>query len=96
VAYLAFAGLWFWFLSRAQSEVQWLSSPNDWIIRLIQFVGLVAVLGTIAPVANVGAVFADPARGWWAKVSSVSIALACLAAIWFVISLKLITLQIAY
>lgn len=91
---LAFAGLWFWFLSHKGSE--WFSSSNDGLIRLIQLVGLVGVVGAVAPLAYVGVVFADPARSWWAKVSSLSIAVACLAFIWFVISLKLITLQIAY
>jgi CubicO group peptidase (beta-lactamase class C family) len=91
---LAFAGLWFWFLSHSGSD--WFNSSNDWIIRLIQLVGLVGVVGAVAPLVYVGVVFADPARSWWAKVSSVSIALACLACIWFAFSLHLITAQIAY
>jgi CubicO group peptidase (beta-lactamase class C family) len=91
---LAVAGLWFWFLSHKGSA--WFSSSNDGTIRLIQLVGLVGVVGAIAPLAYVGVVFADPARSWWAKVSSLAIAIACLACIWFLISLKLITLQIAY
>ena len=91
---LAFAGLWFWFLTHQSPD--WLSSSNDGIIRLIQLVGLVGVVGAIAPVANVVAVFADAGRSWWAKVSSVGIAAACLACIWFAFSLHLITLNIAY
>ncbi|WP_372783202.1 serine hydrolase domain-containing protein [Phenylobacterium sp.] len=91
---LAFAGLWFWFLS--QKDIQWFSSGTDGIIRLIQLVGLVGVLGTLAPLANVATVFGDASRGWWAKVSSVSIAVACVACIWFAFSLRLITLHIAY
>jgi hypothetical protein len=91
---LAFAGLWFWFLSHKGSD--WFSSSNDGIIRLIQVVGVVGVVGAIAPLANVSVVFADPARSWWAKVSSVAIAVACLACIWFAFSLRLITAQIAY
>jgi hypothetical protein len=91
---LAFAGLWFWFLSHKGSD--WFSSSNDGIIRLIQLVGLVGVVGAIVPLANVATVFGDASRGWWAKVSSVSIALACLACIWFAFSLRLITLNIAY
>ena len=91
---LAFAGLWFWFLSHKGSE--WFSSSNDGTIRLIQLVGVIGVVGLVAPLANVGVVFADPARSWWAKVSSVAIAVACLACIWFAFSLRLITLHIAY
>ena len=91
---LTFAGLWFWFMS--QKDVQWFSSSTDGIIRLIQLVGLVGVVGALAPLANVGAVFGDSSRSWWAKVSSVLIAVACVACVWFAISLKLVTLQIAY
>jgi hypothetical protein len=91
---LAFAGLWCWFMTHQSPD--WLSSSNDGIIRLIQVVGLVGVVGVIAPVANVATVFADSERSWWAKVSSVGIAAACLACIWFAFSLHLITLKIAY
>ncbi len=91
---LAFAGLWFWFMSHKGSA--WFSSSNDGTIRLIQLVGLVGVVGAIASIMNVGAVFSDPSRSWWAKVSSLAIAMACVAFIWFAFSLRLITLQIAY
>lgn len=94
LAYIAFTGLWFWFLN--QKGIDWFSSGTDWIIRLIQVVGLAAIVGAIAPLSNVGQVFSDPSRGWFAKVSSVAIAAASVAGIWFVISLKLITATIAY
>jgi len=91
IVFLAFAWLWYWLMSQRH-----LGSETDWIIRLIQLVGLVGVVGTVAPILNVRQVWNDAGRGWWARVSSVAIAAACLAAIWFVVSLKLITLQIAY
>ncbi|MET0272308.1 MAG: serine hydrolase domain-containing protein [Phenylobacterium sp.] len=94
VTWLVFAGSWVWFLS--QKDDNWFSSGHDWIIRLIQLVGLVGVVGTLAVLANVVQVFRDPTRSWWAKVSSVLIAIACLACVWFVVSLRLITPQIAY
>jgi hypothetical protein len=94
VAYVAFTGLWFWFLN--QKGIDWFSSGTDGIIRLIQLIGVVAVVGAVAPIVNVGQVFSDPRRGWFAKVSSVVIALACVAGVWFAISLKLITPTIAY
>jgi type III secretory pathway component EscS len=96
VAYLLFAWLWFWFLSHGQKDIQWLSSANDWIIRLIQLVGVIAIVGTVASIGNAATILRDPARSWWAKVSSVSIALACAAGVWFTLSLHLITLRIAY
>ncbi|MEO8113461.1 MAG: serine hydrolase domain-containing protein, partial [Phenylobacterium sp.] len=91
---LMFAGLWFWFLS--QRGDQWFSSSHDWIIRLIQLVGLVGVVGVIAPLANAATILPDASRSWWAKVSSLLIAVACLAFIWFIITLRLIMPHIVY
>jgi len=91
---LIFVGLWYWFMSHR--DIQWLSSETDGIIRMIQVVGLLCVVGALAPLANAATVIADSSRSWFAKVSSVSIAWACLAGIWFMISLRLITLHIAY
>jgi CubicO group peptidase (beta-lactamase class C family) len=93
---LIFFVSWLMFLSRAESDLQGLSSANDWILRIIQLIGVVGVIGVIAPLANAAVIFTQPGRSWWAKVSSTFIAIACLATVWFVISLRLITLHIAY
>jgi CubicO group peptidase (beta-lactamase class C family) len=90
--YLVFGYLWYWLVFQAPRA----AAADDGTVRLIQALGVVCMIGTVAPLLNVGMVFAEPARGWWARVSSVAIAAACLAAIWFVISLKLITLTLAY
>jgi CubicO group peptidase (beta-lactamase class C family) len=90
--YLVFGYLWYWLMTHGGHA----SSDSDGTVRLIQLFGLVCVIGTIAPILNVGAVFADPARGWWARVSSVGILAACAAAIWFTLSLHLISPNIDY
>jgi CubicO group peptidase (beta-lactamase class C family) len=91
-AYLVFGYLWYWLLTRGGHA----SSDSDGIVRLIQLFGVVCVVGTVAPLMNVATVFGDSTRGWWAKLSSVAIAAACLACVWFVVSLRLISLNIAY
>jgi CubicO group peptidase (beta-lactamase class C family) len=96
LTFVVFGGLWLWLLSAGLKDLAMLSSSKDWVFRIIQIVGLVGIVGAVAPLMNVGAVFADPSRGWWAKVSSVAIAFACLAAIWFALSLHLITPKIVY
>ena len=90
--YLAFGYLWYWLLTKGGHA----SSDGDGTVRLIQLLGVVCLVGTVAPLMIVGMVFAAPARSWWAKVSSVAIASACLAAIWFTLSLHLITPNIDY
>jgi len=72
------------------------SSSVDWAFRLLQFVGLIGVVGTLAPVANAVVVLGDPSRGWWAKVVGVAIATACLATVWFAFAERLLTLRLAY
>ena len=91
VVWLVFAWLWYWLMSQRH-----LGSQTDGIIRLIQVVGVIGIVGTTAPLANAAHIWRDAERGPLAKVSSTAIAAACLAAIWFVVSLKLITLDIAY
>jgi CubicO group peptidase (beta-lactamase class C family) len=93
---LVFLLSWFVLVASATSDLAFLSSDSDWLLRLMQLIGLVGVIGVLAPLANVAVVAGDPARSWWAKVSSVLIAIACLATIWFAFSLRLITLNLAY
>ena len=88
--WLGFAWCWYWLMGQRH-----LGSETDGTIRLIQLVGVVAMLATLAPLANVAQIWRD-GRGPWARVSSAAIAAACLAAIWFTVSLKLITPTIAY
>jgi hypothetical protein len=89
-------GLWLAFLQYAESSLTGASSASDGLIRGIQLVGLVGCIGALVTLANVGQVFADPSRSWFAKLSSVLIAIAAIAFVWFQFSLDLITLKLAY
>lgn len=93
---LVFLLSWFVLVASATSNLAFLSSDSDWLLRLMQLIGLVGVIGVVAPLANVALVAGDRSRSWWAKVSSVLIATACLATVWFAFSLRLITLNLAY
>jgi len=93
---VACAGLWLWFLSYAESSLTGASSASDGLIRGIQLVGVIGCVGALVTLANVGQVFVDGSRSWFAKLSSVLIAVAALAFIWFQFSLDLITLHLAY
>ena len=91
-AYLLFGYLWYWLLTGGGHA----SSGSDGTVRLIQLVGVVCIVGTVAPLLNVRAAFSDPARSRWSRLSCLAIAAACLAAIWFTLSLHLITANIDY
>ncbi|HEY3948914.1 serine hydrolase domain-containing protein [Phenylobacterium sp.] len=92
---LAFAGLWLWFIGMAESDLSGASASTDWIVRLIQLVGLVGVVGIAATVANVAVVWRSD-RGWFAKLSSVGLALASVGFAWIAFSQHLITAGSAY
>ncbi len=93
---IACVGLWFWFLTYAETDLQAASSASDGILRMLQLVGVVGSLGSLVALANAGTILTDGTRSWWAKVSSVLIALACVAFVWFQFSLHLLTLNLAY
>jgi len=93
---LIFLLSWFALVAAAEVDLAFLSSGVDWLLRLMQLVGLIGVIGALAAVANVVVVVGDRSRSWWAKLSSVLIAIACLATVWFAFSEHLITLGLAY
>jgi len=78
------------------SNLELLSSENDWMFRVIQLIGLVGVIGTLAVLANAAVVLGDRTRSWWAKLVSVVIAAACVAVVWFAFADHLLTLRLAY
>ena len=93
---MASVGLWLWFLTYAEGSIAGASSASDGLIRGIQVVSLVGCLGSLVALANVGEVWRNGDRGWWAKLSSLAIAIAAVAFVWFQFSLHLITLKLAY
>jgi CubicO group peptidase (beta-lactamase class C family) len=93
---LFFAG-WLVLLQLAETHIELLSTADDWVLRVIQAFGAIGVVGAIFP-----AVFAllcfvlQSRRGWWTKLSSVAVALACVASVWFAFSLNLLTQKLVY
>jgi hypothetical protein len=72
-----------------------LSTALDPWIRLIQLIGLVCVAGAAAAVWNAWITFRGR-RDWWAKVSSVIVALALLDLVWFSFAFSLISVHLNY
>lgn len=93
---MAGVGLWTWYLTYALGSPAGASSASDGIIRGIQLVSIVGCLGSLVALANVAQVWRDGSRSWWAKLSSLAIAIAAVAFVWFQFSLHLITLKLAY
>ena len=68
----------------------------DWILRGLQILGVVGVIGTVIPVLEFATALRDPARPWWTKASDGLILLAAFATIWFAYSQNLLTVGLKY
>jgi CubicO group peptidase (beta-lactamase class C family) len=70
-------------------------APSDASLRLFQGIGVLAIVGIVAVVANAWCAWHAPGR-WWRKTNSTALVLACCATIWFVCSLHLLTPHLNY
>jgi CubicO group peptidase (beta-lactamase class C family) len=95
ILHLLFYAGWFAVLLRLQADVAGPGSGFDGTLRLIQLVGVLAILGIAAAAMNAWHAWRAPA-GWWRRLNSVVLLAACLATLWFVVSLHLLGLHLDY
>ena len=67
-----------------------LDDPINGFLRMAQFFSLLGLIGALVAIWNLVVVWTDRASGWWAKGSSLIIAIACVAFGWFVLAFHLI------
>jgi hypothetical protein len=94
ILHLLFFCGWVYVLVQMNADIANMSNDLDGTLRLIQLVGVLAIVGTIAVLAN--ARYAWRATGWWRKLNSVALVLACFATMWFAFSLHLLNLHLNY
>lgn len=95
ILHLLFFCGWVYVLVQMNADIANMSNDLDGALRLIQLVGVLAIVGTIAVLAN--ARYAWRATGgWWRKLNSVALVLACFATMWFAFSLHLLNLHLNY
>jgi CubicO group peptidase (beta-lactamase class C family) len=70
--------------------------PLDIWLRLLQLLCLLGVIGAGLAVWNAVRVWGERGRSWWAKTSVTLIAAACLAFVWFVVTLQLVSPSLNY
>jgi CubicO group peptidase (beta-lactamase class C family) len=68
----------------------------DPMLRGLQVLCLLGVVGAALGAWNAARVWADRTRSWWAKTSVTASALALLAFVWFVVTLQLVTPGLNY
>ncbi len=93
--YLLFAAGWVYVLKLADDSFVNLGNGLDVTLRLIQLVGLLAVIGSVAAIMNACHAWREQGR-WWRKANSAVLVLACVAMLWFTFGLHLLNLHLNY
>jgi CubicO group peptidase (beta-lactamase class C family) len=95
ILYLLFAAGWLFVLTHLNDSIASFNDHFDVTLRLIQLVGVLAIIGTIAAAMNAFHAWHER-DGWWRKLNSSALVLACFAMIWFAFSLHLLNLHLNY
>ena len=93
---LVFLGGYLGALTYGGLHLDFFSGKSDWIFLLLQIVGVIGIIGTLAALWEVRIAFADSARPWWTKATDVLIAVACLSTVWFAVTLNLVNFNLNY
>jgi CubicO group peptidase (beta-lactamase class C family) len=93
---LTFIGGWIAFFKYADNHVEFMNAGNDWILRFLQVLAALAIVGTFVPWYRVAVALVSPRRSWLELAGDMSIACACLAMCWFAFSLNLMTWSLNY
>jgi hypothetical protein len=78
------------------SDLAILDASLDPWLRILHVLGVFAVLGAGVALWNLAVVIGDRERGWWTKLWSTAIALACLEVAWFAFAYRLISWSVDY
>ena len=92
---LVFLSGWAAFLTYGSANVQAMDSAFDPVVRGLQVVGLIGIAGTVIPIYQVVSEWRS-SQPWWTKITDILLAVACLSVVWFIVSLKLITVGLNY
>jgi CubicO group peptidase (beta-lactamase class C family) len=89
---LAFAG----FVLAGTKDIGVLSTQANGLLRLIQVVGWIAMLGSLVAIYSAIRAWLDPHRWVWTKLAETVVALACVGFLWFVLNWHLLHWSLHY
>ena len=84
------------FFSMAEKDIGVLSPRFNSLLRIIQLIGWLGVLGTLAAVYNAFLSWREQGRWFWSKPGDTLIALACVAFVWFVYTWNMLRWSLRY
>jgi CubicO group peptidase (beta-lactamase class C family) len=80
-------------ISRLSAGIGNLDDPINVPLRIAQLLCLVGAIGAVPALWQLLVTWGDRAASWWAKLSTVLVAIACVAFVWFVLTLHLVSLS---
>jgi CubicO group peptidase (beta-lactamase class C family) len=89
---LSFAG----FFTAALNDIGMLSPRYDPLLRIIQLVGWLGLLGGLIVIYNMVRSWTQPQRWLWSKLGDTLLALACVGFTWFVFTWNLLNFSLKY
>jgi CubicO group peptidase (beta-lactamase class C family) len=93
---IVFLGGYLGALAYGSDHLAFFDTPSDWIFLTLQVLGVIGIVGALAPLAEFRLALADCARPWWTKATDGFVALAALATIWFAVTLNLVNFHLNY
>ena len=80
---LVFLGGWAAFLTMAGNNLGLLTAASDPLVHGLQLLGMLGTIGVVLPFWDFAASLPDGKRPWWTKATTLLVALACAATLWF-------------
>jgi len=93
---LVFLGGFLGALAYGSINLAFFDTPSDWIFRVLEILGVIAIAATVIPLYEFKIALSDKSRPWWTKVTDGLIALAALAVVWFALSLDFVNFNLNY
>ena len=84
------------FFTMSDKDIGLLSPRFNPLLRIIQIVGWIGVLGTLAALYNALRSWQEQGRWFWSKLADSLVALACVAFVWFVFTWNLLHWSLRY
>jgi CubicO group peptidase (beta-lactamase class C family) len=93
---LVFLLAWVAYGSFAEKNLSLLSDSFDPLMRAMEVLGFIGVVGTLVTLYNCVKAWGNPSRWFWSKAGETLIALACLGLTWFVFQWHMLVLSLNY
>ena len=93
---VVFLAGWTTFFLLASLSLSYLDVATDPYLRALQVLGIIGVIATIFPLANLWTALKNAGRPWWTKMTDALVALAAIIVVYYSVTLHLLSLSLNY